>query len=119
MNYTSVQDDPLSGQIMFKEYGGEEVMKQRTETLKQVKEISQKVASLSNDIKMETFQSGEALSAIENKVLTVKDNTAKAQKEAEETEILTRHNKKKLICLALLLVFTAVVLFIVFRNLIK
>ena len=68
---------------------------------------------------METFQSGEALSAIENNVLTVKDNTAKAQKEAGETEILTRRNNKKLICLALLLVFTAVVLFIVFRNLIK
>ena len=71
---------------------------------------------MSNDIKMETFQSGETLSAIENNVLTVKDNTAKAQKEAEETEILTRH---KLICLPLLLVFTAIILFIVFRNLIK
>ena len=67
---------------------------------------------------METFQSEETLSAIENNVLTVKDNTAKAQKEAEETEILTRHNKKKLICLPLLLVFTAII-FIVFRNLIK
>ena len=47
-----------------------------------MKEISQKVASLSNDIKMETFQSGETLSAIENNVLTVKDNTAKAQKDS-------------------------------------
>ena len=82
-----------------------------------MKEISQKVASLSNDIKTETFQSGETLSAIENNVLRVKDNTTKAQKEAEETEILTRHNKKKLICLPLL-VFTAII-FIVFRNLIK
>ena len=119
MTYNSV-DDPLSGQIVMKEYGhNEEYMRRRTEDLMQVKEISAKVASLSTDIKMETFAQGEKLNEIEGNIITVKDNTIKAEKEARETEILTRSNKKKLFCLAGMLVGLLIILFFIFRSLIK
>ena len=86
-------------------------MKRRTEEIEQVKRITTEVASLSNDIKFETFNQGEKMNEIEGNIVKMSTNVKKAEKETQETEILTRKNKKGLyflICVLLFLIFIIV-----------
>jgi t-SNARE complex subunit (syntaxin) len=98
------------GLIKFKDYVNE-LMKRRTEEIEQVKRITTEVASLSNDIKFETFNQGEKMNEIEGNIVKMSTNVKKAEKETQETEILTRKNKKGLyflICVLLSLIFIIV-----------
>jgi t-SNARE complex subunit (syntaxin) len=98
------------GLIKFKDYGNE-LMKRRTEEIEQVKRITTEVASLSNDIKFETFNQGEKMNEIEGNIVKMSINVKKAEKETQDTEILTRKNQKGLyflICVLLFLIFIIV-----------
>lgn len=115
-SYVSIQDDPLSGGLVqFKDYGSE-LMKRRTEQMEQVKQITTEVASLSKDIKMETFAQGEIVNEIEGNLVKVKGNVKKAEKEAFETEILTRKSKKSLYMLGgIILVLLFMIIYFIWK----
>ena len=94
--FSSAHDDPLSGGLIkFKDYGSE-LMRRRTEQIEQVKKITNDVALLSNDIKLDTFAQGEKMNEIEGNIMKMHSNVTKAEKETFDTEILTRKSKKGL-----------------------
>ena len=94
--FSSSHDDPLSGGLIkFKDYGNE-LMRRRTEQIEQVKKITNDVALLSHDIKLDTFAQGEKMNEIEGNIMKMHSNVRKAEKETMDSEILTRKNKKGL-----------------------
>lgn len=116
---SSIQEDPLSGNlIQFKDCESE-LMQRRTEQMEQVKRITTEVASLSNDIKLETFAQGEKVNKIEGNLEKMTTNVKQAEKEAQETEILTRKNKKGLYFLGSIFLFLIFIIVYFISKMIK
>ena len=111
-------DDPLSSKIKFKDYGNE-YLQRRQKELEEVKLVSAQVASISSSIKMETFKQGEQMNEIESSIMSMNANVHKAEKEAKETEIITRGNKTKLLYLAIFLVILVIITIYAFCKMFK
>ena len=82
----------------------DEMLQKRTNDLIEIKNISAQVAEMSNKMSIEINEQGKKLDSIENNVDDTEENTKKAYKEALETEIIMNKSKKKLYCLALLII---------------
>ena len=82
----------------------DEMSQKRTNDLIEIKSISAQVAEMSNKMSIEINEQGKKLDSIENNVDDTEENTKKAYKEALETEIIMNKSKKKLYCLALMII---------------
>ena len=82
----------------------DEMLQKRTNDLIEIKSISAQVAEMSNKMSIEINEQGKKLDSIENNVDDTEENTKKAYKEALETEIIVNKSKKKLYCLALMII---------------
>ena len=82
----------------------DEMLQKRTNDLIEIKSISAQVAEMSNKMSIEINEQGKKLDSIENNVDETEENTKKAYKEALETEIIMNKSKKKLYCLALMII---------------
>ena len=82
----------------------DEMLQKRTNDLIEIKSISAQVAEMSNKMSIEINEQGKKLDSIENNVDDTEENTKKAYKEALETEIIMNKSKKKLYCLALMII---------------
>ena len=82
----------------------DEMLQKRTNDLIEIKSISAQVAEMSNKMSIEINEQGKKLDSIENNVDDTEENTKKAYKEALETEIIMNKCKKKLYCLALMII---------------
>ena len=82
----------------------DEMLQKRTNDLIEIKSISAQVAEMSNKMSIEINEQGKKLDSIENNVDDTGENTKKAYKEALETEIIMNKSKKKLYCLALMII---------------
>ena len=82
----------------------DEMLQKRTNDLIEIKSISAQVAEMSNKMSIEINEQGKKLDSIENNVDDTEENTKKAYKEALETEIIIKKRKKKLYCLALMII---------------
>ena len=82
----------------------EEMLKKRTNELLDIKNISSQVAEMSNSMGIEINEQGKKLDSIESNIERTEENTKKAYKEALETEIIVNKSKKKLYCLAILII---------------
>ena len=82
----------------------DEMLQKRTNDLIEIKSISAQVAEMSGKISVEINEQGKKLDSIENNVDDTEENTKKAYKEALETEIIMNKSKKKLYCLALMII---------------
>ena len=82
----------------------DEMLQKRTNDLIEIKSISAQVAEMSNKMSIEINEQGKKLDSIENNVDDTEENTKKDYKEALETEIIMNKSKKKLYCLALMII---------------
>ena len=82
----------------------EEMLKKRTNDLLDIKNISAQVAEISTSMGIEINEQGKKLDSIESNIERTEENTKKAYKEALETEIIVNKSKKKLYCLAILII---------------
>ena len=82
----------------------DEMLQKRTNDLIEIKSISAQVAEMSNKMSIEINEQGKKLDSIENNVDDTEENTKKAYNEALETEIIMNKSKKKLYCLALMII---------------
>ena len=82
----------------------DEMLQKRTNDLIEIKSISAQVAEMSSKMSIEINEQGKKLDSIENNVDDTEENTKKAYKEALETEIIMNKSKKKLYCLALMII---------------
>ena len=88
----------------------DEMLQKRTNDLIEIKSISAQVAEMSSKMSIEINEQGKKLDSIENNVDDTEENTKKAYKEALDTEIIMNKSKKKLYCLALMIIFLLVLI---------
>ena len=94
----------------------DEMLQKRTNDLIEIKSISAQVAEMSNKMSIEINEQGKKLDSIENNVDDTEENTKKAYKEALETEIIMNKSKKKLYCLALMIILLiSLIIYIITR----
>ena len=82
----------------------EEMMQKRTNELLDIKNISAQVAEMSTSMGIEINEQGKKLDTIESNIERTEENTKKAYREALETEVIVNKSKKKLYCLAFLII---------------
>ena len=82
----------------------EEMLRKRTNELLDIKNISAQVAEMTTSMGIEINEQGKKLDTIESNVDRTEENTKKAYKEALETEVIVNKSKKKLYCLAFLII---------------
>ena len=82
----------------------EELLQKRTNELITIKNISAQVAEMSTKMGVEINEQGKKLDTIEGNVDETEENTKKAYKEALDTEIIMNKSKKKLYCLAIMII---------------
>ena len=82
----------------------EEMLRRRTNELLDIKNISAQVAEMTTSMGIEINEQGKKLDSIESNIDRTEENTKKAYKEALETEVIVNKSKKKLYCLAFLII---------------
>ena len=95
----------------------DEMLQKRTNDLIEIKSISAQVAEMSSKMSIEINEQGKKLDSIENNVDDTEENTKKAYKEALDTEIIMNKSKKKLYCLAALLILLIGFIVFIFSRL--
>ena len=104
--------------LKIKEFSNnEEMLRKRTDDLIEIKSISAQVAEMSTKMGIEINEQGKKLDSIENNIDETEENTKKAYKEALETEIIMNKSKKKLYCLAALLILLIGFIVFIFSRL--
>ena len=94
----------------------EEMMKKRTNELLDIKNISAQVAEMSTSMGIEINEQGKKLDTIESNIERTEENTKKAYREALETEVIVNKSKKKLYCLAFLIIlFICLIIYLISR----
>ena len=98
------ENEKAQGLVMKEISNSEEMLQKRTEELLEIKNISAQVAEMSTSMGIVINEQGKKLDTIESNVERTEENTKKAYKEALETEIIVNKSKKKLYCLAFLII---------------
>ena len=94
----------------------EELLQKRTNELITIKNISAQVAEMSTKMGVEINEQGKKLDTIEGNVDETEENTKKAYKEALDTEIIMNKSKKKLYCLAIMIILMiALIVYVITR----
>ena len=99
-----MENDKEQGLKMREFSNNDEMLQKRTNDLIEIKNISAQVAEMSTTIGIEINEQGKKLDSIENNIDETEENTKKAYKEALETEVIMNKSKKKLYCLAALMI---------------
>ena len=110
------EDEKAQGLKIIEYLNNDEALKRRTNELIDIKNISAQVAEMSTSLGIEINEQGKKLDTIESNVERTEENTKKAYKEALETEIIVNKSKKKLYCLAfLILLLIFLIIYIVYK----
>ena len=108
------ENEKAQGLKIIELTNNEEMLQKRTNDLIEIKNISAQVAEMSTKMGLEINDQGKMVDMIENNVDETEENTKKAYKEALETEIIVNKSKKKLYCLAILIILLiSLVVFII------
>ena len=98
------ENEKAQGLKMIELANNEEMLQKRTNELLDIKNISAQVAEMSTSMGIEINEQGKKLDTIESNIERTEENTKKAYKEALETEVIVNKSKKKLYCLAFLII---------------
>ena len=98
------ENEKSQGLKMIEISNNEELLQKRTNELLEIKNISSQVAEISTSMGIEINEQGKKLDTIESNIDRTEENTKKAYKEALETEVIVNKSKKKLYCLAFLII---------------
>jgi len=89
---------------------------QRGEGLKEIKNISETVAKISDDIKMTVYNQGEKLNDIENNIIDMSENVKKGKKEIKKTDEYSKKNFKKNFCRLWIIILILIIIIYYFFN---
>ena len=98
------ENEKAQGLKIFDLSNNEELLRKRTNDLIDIKNLSSQVAEMSTEMGITINEQGKMLDTIESNIETTEENTKKAYKEALETEVIVNKSKKKLYCLAFLII---------------
>ena len=98
------ENEKSQGLKMIEISNNEELLQKRTNELLEIKNISSQVAEISTSMGIEINEQGKKLDTIESNIDRTEENAKKAYKEALETEVIVNKSKKKLYCLAILII---------------
>ena len=111
------ENEKAQGLKILELSNNKEMLEKRTNDLLEIKNISSQVAEMSTNIGIEINNQGKMIDTIENNVDETEENTKKAYKEALETEIIMNKSKKKLYCLAALMILLIGFIVFIFTRL--
>jgi t-SNARE complex subunit (syntaxin) len=104
--------------IKLKEYMNNNMqIIQRAEGLKEIKNISETVAKISDDIKNTVYKQGEKFDEIENNIIDMSENIKKGKKEIKKTDEYTKKNNKKLLKLWIIIFILMLIIYYSFKKL--
>ena len=108
------ENEKAQGLKIFDLSNNEELLRKRTNDLLDIKNLSSQVAEMSTEMGIQINEQGKMLDSIESNIETTEENTKKAYKEALETEVIVNKSKKKLYCLAfLIIIFISLIIYLI------
>ena len=102
-------DSQSQGNILIYDLtNNQEILEKRRKELESIHETSAKIKDITDDMANQLNQQGAILDDVEANVINAEQNAKKAKEEITKADQLSRGNRKKLICL-IIIVFIAII----------
>jgi t-SNARE complex subunit (syntaxin) len=102
-NQTSEEVNAPQGEMLIQDLANnKEVLDERRKNLEAIHQTSAKIKDMSDAMAKQLDEQGAILDDIEANVITAEDNAAKAKEEIKKADEMSRGNRKKYICLIII-----------------
>lgn len=102
-NQTSEEVNAPQGEMLIQDLANnKEVLDERRKNLEAIHQTSAKIKDMSDSMAKQLDEQGAILDDIEANVITAEDNAAKAKEEIKKADEMSRGNRKKYICLIII-----------------
>ena len=102
-NQTSEEVNAPQGEMLIQDLANnKEVLDERRKNLEAIHQTSAKIKDISDSMAKQLDEQGAILDDIEANVITAEDNAAKAKEEIKKADEMSRGNRKKYICLIII-----------------
>ena len=81
-----------------------EILEERRKQLEAIHQTSTKIKDISDSMAKQLNEQGAILDDVEQNVETAKDNAVKAKEEITKADEMSRGNRKKMLCLILIII---------------
>lgn len=81
-----------------------EILEERRKQLEAIHQTSAKIKDISDSMAKQLNEQGAILDDVEQNVETTKDNAVKAKEEITKADEMSRGNRKKMLCLILIII---------------
>jgi t-SNARE complex subunit (syntaxin) len=81
-----------------------EILEERRKQLEAIHQTSAKIKDISDSMAKQLNEQGAILDDVEQNVETAKDNAVKAKEEITKADEMSRGNRKKMLCLILIII---------------
>jgi t-SNARE complex subunit (syntaxin) len=81
-----------------------EILEERRKQLEAIHQTSAKIKDISDSMAKQLNEQGAILDDVEQNVETAKDNAVKAKEEITKADDMSRGNRKKMLCLILIII---------------
>ena len=81
-----------------------EILEERRKQLEAIHQTSAKIKDISDSMAKQLNEQGAILDDVEQNVETAKDNAVKAKEEIAKADEMSRGNRKKMLCLILIII---------------
>lgn len=103
-NQTSEEVNAPQGEMLIQDLANnKEVLDERRKNLEAIHQTSAKIKDMSDSMAKQLDEQGAILDDIEANVITAEDNAAKAKEEIKKADEMSRGNRKKYICLIIII----------------
>ena len=102
-NQTSEEVNAPQGEMLIQDLANnKEVLDERRKNLEAIHQTSAKIKDISDSMAKQLDEQGAILDDIEANVITAEDNAVKAKEEIKKADEMSRGNRKKYICLIII-----------------
>lgn len=102
-NQTSEEVNAPQGEMLIQDLANnKEVLDERRKNLEAIHQTSAKIKDMSDSMAKQIDEQGAILDDIEANVITAEDNAVKAKEEIKKADEMSRGNRKKYICLIII-----------------
>ena len=103
-NQTSEEVNAPQGEMLIQDLANnKEVLDERRKNLEAIHQTSAKIKDMSDAMAKQLDEQGAILDDIEANVITAEDNAVKAKEEIKKADEMSRGNRKKYICLIIII----------------
>jgi t-SNARE complex subunit (syntaxin) len=102
-NQTSEEVNAPQGEMLIQDLANnKEVLDERRKNLEAIHQTSAKIKDISDSMAKQLDEQGAILDDVEANVITAEDNAVKAKEEIKKADEMSRGNRKKYICLIII-----------------